>query len=60
MTRAELTKLISDALERHAVPDALEAVEVLDPTGEFGNEGVLSIAFPGDEESTFVTITLES
>jgi hypothetical protein len=56
MNRTELTKKIADALQGDP---AFDAVEVLDPDGEWGNEGVLSIVFRGYEEATFVSIHID-
>ena len=58
MSRADLTQAVADALNAHRHP-RISAVEVLDPDGEYGNEGVLSIVFEGDEAATFVTIVVE-
>jgi hypothetical protein len=54
-----LVLAIANALSRDLPPD-IESVEVLDPKGEYGNDGVLSVLFSGDEEATFVSITIDS
>lgn len=56
MTTNELAKKIAVAL---AGDEDFESVQVLDEDGEYGNEGILSIMFPGEEEAVFVTLSMD-